>query len=178
MTSSTQQPDGMARWAGLAGRMDGMEHILPVRVYYEDTDAGGVVYHANYLRYCERARTDFLRLLGIRHGELRDEQGRPLHFLVRRMNCDFLRPARLNDVLEVRTRLVRGSRVRMVAWQEVHVAQRDGETGGPPQTGPIFTAEVTVAVIDDSGRPARLPKAAMEMLARLTDGGGAAAGQS
>ena len=160
----------MARWPELAGRMEGVEHVLPVRVYYEDTDAGGVVYHANYLRFCERARTDFLRLLGIRHGELRDEQGRMLHFLVRRMNCDFLRPAFLNDVLEVRTRLVRGSRVRMVAWQEVHVAHREGETGESPQTGPIFTAEVTVAVIDDSGRPARLPKAAMETLARLADG--------
>jgi len=174
MTASSEQSEDMARWPQLAGRIDGVEHVLPVRVYYEDTDAGGVVYHANYLRYCERARTDFLRLLGIRHGEIRDEKGRALHFLVRRMHCDFLRPALLNDVLEVRTRLVGGSRVRLLARQEVHLAQREGGTGASPQTGPIFTAEVTVAVIDDSGRPARLPKAAMETLERLVAGNDAA----
>ncbi len=150
----------------LAGRLTGREHVLPVRVYYEDTDAGGVVYHANYLRFCERARTDFLRLLNIRHGRLADERGRRLFFVVRRMECDFLRPAVLDDVLEVRTRLVRASRVRLEAVQEV---RRRPETtdGSSPQTGPIFTARVTVAVIDDSGRPARLPAAAMDVLRPL-----------
>jgi acyl-CoA thioester hydrolase len=93
-----------------------------------------------------------------------------LHFVVRRMICDFLRPAYLNDVLEVRTRLIGGSRVRLIARQEVHLMRRDEETGAMPQTGPIFTAEVTVAVIDDSGRPARLPTAAMETLTRLVTG--------
>ena len=146
-----------------AGRIAGRAHLLPVRVYYEDTDAGGVVYHASYLRFCERGRSDFLRLLGIRHGALRDERDRPLFFVVRRMECDFLRPALLDDALEVRTTLLRASRVRLELAQEVH---RLGE-GSSPQTGPIFTARVTVAVVDDSGRPARLPPSAMQTLRPL-----------
>ena len=147
----------------LAGHIEGRVHVLPVRVYYEDTDAGGVVYHANYLRFCERARTDFLRLLGIRHGALRDERGKPLFFVVRRMECEFLRPALLDDVLEVRTHVLRASRVRVEAWQEVYRQTPSSS----PQTGPIFTARVTVAVVDDSGRPARLPTSAMETLRPL-----------
>ena len=63
-------------WAGIAGRRMGAVHVLPVRIYYEDTDAGGVVYHANYLKYCERARSDCLRLLGI-HQQQFDGMGLP-----------------------------------------------------------------------------------------------------
>ena len=65
-------------WPDLAGRMNGKTHVLPVRVYYEDTDFSGVVYHANYLRYCERGRSDFLRLIGVSHSELhnRDDAAR------------------------------------------------------------------------------------------------------
>ncbi len=162
-----ETPENEDDWPCLDGRITGGEHVLPVRVYYEDTDAGGVVYHANYLRFCERGRTDFLRLLGIHHGAVKGADGHALHFVVRRMNCEFLRPARLNDVLEVRTRLVKGSRVRVVVRQAVHVAHTDDETGAPPQTGPIFTAQVEVAVIDDSGRPARLPNEVMDRLAAL-----------
>ena len=147
----------------LAGCLAGRKHVLPVRVYYEDTDAGGVVYHANYLRFCERARTDFLRLLNIRHGKLFDERGKRLFFVVRRMECEFLLPAMLDDLLEVRTQLMQASRVRLEVWQEVH-RQSDASS---PQTGPIFTARVTVAVIGDSGRPARLPAAAMQKLRPL-----------
>ena len=146
-----------------AGRIEGRVHVLPVRVYYEDTDAGGVVYHASYLRFCERGRSDFLRLLGIRHGALRDARGRPLFFVVRRMECDFLRPALLDDALEIRTTLLRATRVRLQLAQAVHRLT----AASSPQTGPIFTARVTVAVVDDSGRPARLPASAMETLRPL-----------
>ena len=70
-----------------------MFHVLPIRVYYEDTDFSGAVYHANYLKFCERGRSDCLRLLGIHHHELQGEA----NFVVRRMVCDFLKPATIDD---------------------------------------------------------------------------------
>ena len=75
-----------------------------MRVYYEDTDFSGAVYHANYLKFCERGRSDCLRLLGIHHHEMHGTERRRMGFVVRRMDCDFLRPARIDDVLEVETR--------------------------------------------------------------------------
>ena len=86
------------------GRLDGTAHVYPVRVYYEDTDAGGLVYHANYLKYAERGRTEMLRLLGINHSEMATRYG--LGFAVRSCSIDFRRAARLDDTLEVRSRLV------------------------------------------------------------------------
>ncbi len=127
------------RWPHIAGHSRGGLHVLPVRVYYEDTDAGGVVYHANYLKYCERGRTDFLRLRGVHQSAMKDA-----FFVVRRMNCDFLRPARLDDLLEVETRLAETGGARLVLDQRVN---RDGT--------PIFQAQVTVALIDARGRPRR-----------------------
>ena len=129
------------RWPLIAGRREGDAHALPVRVYYEDTDAGGVVYHANYLRYCERGRTDFLRLLGIHQHKLEDAG-----FVVRRMTCDFLKPARLDDLLEVETRLLDGGGARLELEQRI---RRDGDL--------LFSAAVTVALIDRRGRPRRFP---------------------
>lgn len=125
----------------LAGHLKGGIHLLPVRVYYEDTDAGGVVYHANYLKFCERGRTDFLRVLGINQSELND-----LLFVVRRMDCDFRRPAKLDDLLEVRSRFLEMAGARLELDQEV---RRDGEV--------LFQASVTAALIDRQGRPRRLP---------------------
>jgi acyl-CoA thioester hydrolase len=129
------------RWTGLAGRMEGGAHILPVRVYYEDTDAGGVVYHANYLKYCERGRTDFLRVRGLRQSAMPG-----LFFVVRRMACEFMKPARLDDLLEVETRLVDMGGARLDLDQCV---RRDTEV--------LFSASVTVALVDGTGRPRRLP---------------------
>jgi acyl-CoA thioester hydrolase len=86
-------------WPDLAGRIvtgaAGQHHVLPVRVYFEDTDAGGVVYHASYVRFAERGRTDFLRLLGTDARRLIDgsDNREPAAFVVRRMSCDFLRPS-------------------------------------------------------------------------------------
>ena len=83
-------------WPDLSGRIvkdeKGQTHVLPVRVYFEDTDAGGVVYHASYVRFCERGRTDFLRLLGTDARGMIDgsESREPAAFVVRRMNCEFL----------------------------------------------------------------------------------------
>ncbi len=90
-------------WPHLSGQLTGGTHNLPVRVYYEDTDFSGVVYHASYLRFMERGRTDFLRLAGVAQSTLHAE-GPGLIFAVRRMTIDFHRPARMDDVLTVETR--------------------------------------------------------------------------
>ena len=86
------------------GYLDGSAHVYPVRVFYEDTDAGGLVYHANYLKFAERGRTEMLRLLGVNHSEMAKRYG--MGFAVRSCQVEFRRAARLDDLLEVRTRLV------------------------------------------------------------------------
>ena len=85
------------------GRIEGGEHVLPIRVYYEDTDAVGIVYYANYLKYAERGRTEMLRLVGFRQSDLAKTHG--VAFTVRDCKLDFRRPARLDDLIEVRSRL-------------------------------------------------------------------------
>ena len=127
----------------LAGRIEGQVHILSVRVYYEDTDFSGAVYHANYLKFCERGRSDCLRLLGIHHSELHGTAS----FVVRRMVCDFLRPATIDDVLEVETRFVEFAGARMELAQQI---VRSGEK--------LFEAQVTVALVDADGKPKRIPR--------------------
>jgi acyl-CoA thioester hydrolase len=130
-----------------AGSMDGPWHGLPVRVYYEDTDFSGVVYHGAYVRFFERGRTDFLRLAGVSHSALLAGAD-PLALTVTRLAIAFRRAARIDDALLVRTRLtgVRGPRL-MLAQQIV----RAGEL--------LTDAEVEVACIDLSGRPRRPPAA-------------------
>jgi acyl-CoA thioester hydrolase len=91
----------------LSGRIVDGEHRLPIRIYYEDTDFTGLVYHASYLRFMERGRSDFIRLLGIDQGELFEQTAKEapgFHFVVRSMKLDFLRPARVDEVVEVVTR--------------------------------------------------------------------------
>eukprot|EP01039_Chlorochromonas_danica_P017960 gene17960-21499_t len=85
-----------------AGWFVGREHQLPVRVYYEDTDFTGLVYHANYVRYFERGRSDFLRLIGADHSLLLDRAD-PAAFVITRLEVDYVRPARIDDALLVRT---------------------------------------------------------------------------
>lgn len=128
-------------WTQIAGRLDGFVHVLPVRVYYEDTDAGGVVYHARYVAFCERSRSDYLRLLGINQSELPG-----LFFVVRRMACEFLKPARLDDLLEVHTRFTEMTGARLEISQQVML---NGNS--------LFRAEVTIALVDGRGKPRRLP---------------------
>ena len=136
--------------AGLSGRFAGSTHILPVRIYYEDTDFSGIVYHANYLRFLERGRTDFLRLAGLDQSVLHAEGD--LVFAVRRMLLDFLKPARLDDVVIVETSIavMKGASITMA--QRI---RRGDDT--------LLTAEVLVAAIRD-GRPARLPDAVRALL--------------
>ena len=125
-------------------------HTLPIRVYFEDTDFSGLVYHGSYVRWCERGRSDFLRLLGNDHKGLIDgEDGRePSAFVVRRLNLDYLKPARIDDVLEVKTRLKELSAATMVLDQRIW---RGGQE--------LCTAEVTVVLVSQSGRVLRLSKA-------------------
>ncbi len=141
------------RWPDLAGRREGKTHILPLRVYYEDTDFSGAVYHANYLKFCERARSDCLRLLGIHHHKLED-----MGFVVRRMVCEFLKPARIDDLLEVETEFVTANGARMELEQKI----RRG-------TDLLFSAHVTVALVDASGRPRRLPKDMAALMKSLSE---------
>lgn len=129
-------------WPDISGHFEGKVHLLPIRVYYEDTDFSGAVYHANYLKFCERARSDCLRLLGIHHGEMHGTAS----FVVRRMECDFLKPALIDNLLEVETRFVEFAGARMELTQTV---TRAGEK--------LFEAQVTVALVDGQGRPTRLP---------------------
>ena len=95
-----------------AGRFEGREHLLPIRVYYEDTDFTGLVYHANYVRYFERGRSDALRLMGVGHAQLLDGDS-PMAFVVTRMDIAFQAPARIDDALMVRTayRDIKGPRL-------------------------------------------------------------------
>ena len=128
--------------------------MLPIRVYYEDTDFSGAVYHANYLKFCERARSDCLRLLGIHHRELHEAgSGRGPGFVVRRIVCDFLKPAQIDEVLEIETRFDAMGGARLELDQEI---KRDEEL--------IFKAKVMVALVDGQGRPQRLPEALMQAI--------------
>ena len=140
-----------------AGRFEGREHVLPVRIYYEDTDFTGVVYHANYLRYFERGRSDALRAAGVSHTDLLDGD-RPMAFTVVRMEIDFRRPARIDDALEVRTLYERIRGPRMFIRQRL---LRDGDL--------LCEAGVEAACIDLSGRPARPSPELVRKLAPILD---------
>jgi acyl-CoA thioester hydrolase len=143
--------DQSRSWPDLAGRLhadaQGRFHVLPVRVYFEDTDFSGLVYHASYVRWCERGRSDFLRLLGNDHAQLMScATGRePSAFVVRRMTLDYMKPARIDDVLEIVTR----PKSMLAASLSLSQIIRRGEQQ-------LFEAEVMVVLISHSGKPLRL----------------------
>jgi len=128
------------------GRRRNGVHVFPVRVYYEDTDAGGVVYYANYLKFAERARTDLLRNLGIEQSRLAAEEG--VVFVVRRCAADFLQPARLDDGLEVHTGVVD---IKVAAVNFIQSVRRDGDE--------LVRMDVQIACMKSTvpGRPVRVP---------------------
>lgn len=132
--------------AAATGPHHGGEFRYPVRVFYEDTDSGGIVYHANYLRFAERARTETLRRLGIDQSRLRAEHD--VMFIVRRCTIDFRAPAHLDDALEVRTRMTGWRGAAIEAEQTVH---RQGEDG------PLVALDLTIACVNGKGRPVRVP---------------------
>lgn len=135
-----------------SGVLRGGAHLLPQRVYYEDTDFSGFVYHASYLRLLERGRTEMLRALGVHQGEIHAGDA-PFVFVVRAMSIEFLKPARMDDVVVVETRAAEIGGASMVLAQKL---VRGAQT--------LVTAEVRVAVVA-GGKPTRLPK---DVRAKLT----------
>ena len=148
---------------GLAAGASPAVFASRMRVYYEDTDAGGIVYYANWLRFLERARSDWLRALGVAHRELAERDG--LVFVVRDVAIEYLRPARLDDLLDVDVRLVELRRASLRVAQSARLAQASDSAipAGPlaaaqPNAQPLVTATVRIAIVDRaSGRPAALP---------------------
>lgn len=134
-----------------AGQFEGRVHVLPVRVYYEDTDFTGVVYHANYLRFFERGRSDFLRLASTGHASLQDDH--QLAFVATRMDIDFVKSARIDDELVVRTAYDRVKGPRLFISQAI---ERGGEV--------ICRARVEIAVVGMDGRARRPPRGLAESL--------------
>lgn len=118
-------------------------HVFPLRVYFEDTDTGGIVYYANYLKFAERARTEFLRDLGFSHSKIMKDQ--KIMFVVRSCLLNCLAPAYLDDVLEVRTHLKKAGRVKLELSQ---VIGREDQ--------PIATLEVVLACVTLNGKPAKI----------------------
>lgn len=135
-----------------AGRFEGRTHILPVRIYYEDTDFTGLVYHANYLRYFERGRSDFLRLAGVSHSELLGGE-EPMGFAVNRMTIEFIRPARIDDSLVVKTHYDRVQGPRILISQ---VLEKAGET--------LVKGAVEACCISLTGRPRKPPAMLLQRL--------------
>jgi acyl-CoA thioester hydrolase len=137
-----------------SGRIEKGRHVLPLRVYYEDTDAAGIVYYANWLRFLERGRTEMLRVLGQEHSALKAERG--VNWVVRRCAIDYLKPARLDETIEVHTSCgeLRGASLDML--QE---ALRGDEV--------LVRAELMVACMGEAGRPVRLPTGLRAALAQV-----------
>jgi acyl-CoA thioester hydrolase len=140
------QPKGL-------GHFDGKTHILPIRVYYEDTDLSGLVYHANYLRYMERARTELFRSVGV--SKMADlESPEPTAWTIREVNIRYLSPARLDDALEVHTICTAISGARLNAIQRVMCGARL-----------LTDATIEACVITLGGRPRRIPQDLRDLLA-------------
>ena len=141
--------------SALNGKIEGGRHLMQVRVYYEDTDFTGIVYHANYLRFMERGRTNYLRLLGADHRALFEQasaEAPGFHFVVRHMDLDFIRPAQMDDILMIETKPseVRGASITL------HQKVMRGEEL-------LIEAKVQVAFVSQ-GRAQRIPKPLREAM--------------
>ncbi|BAQ18434.1 YbgC/FadM family acyl-CoA thioesterase [Methyloceanibacter caenitepidi] len=144
-------------WPDLAGRIEGDRHILPVRVYFEDTDFTGLVYHANFLKFAERGRSDFIRNLGIDHRSLENPvEGDPAVFVVRRIEVDYLRPAHIDEVLEVVTHCAEIGGATLILSQEV---RRDDVV--------LARLKVSVVLVSKAGKPQRLGRLVRDALERF-----------
>lgn len=128
----------------------GKHHDLPVRVYYEDTDAGGIVYHASYIRFAERGRTELLRENGYQNSELSEQHD--VFFVVRHMEVDYFKPARLDDLLTVSTSIEWMRNSSLLMRQEI---KQDEDV--------LCSLGVTVVTINAQGRPTRIPSSMREM---------------
>ncbi len=134
------------------GRFDGKIHVLPIRVYYEDTDLSGMVYHANYLRFMERARTEFFRLAGVtKMADLESEE--PTAWAIREAKVRYHRPARVDDALMVKTALIAISGARIAADQKIYA-------GGTL----LVEGRIEACIVTLGGRPRRLPDSLRALL--------------
>lgn len=134
------------------GKFDGKVHVLPIRIYYEDTDLSGIVYHANYLRYMERGRTEFFHAAGVeRLAKLEGPDA--FAWTLRKIALDYLRPARLGDMIEVRTKAVSLSGVRMCAEQDIYC---NGQQ--------LTHGSVEACIITMTGKPLRIPQETRDKL--------------
>jgi acyl-CoA thioester hydrolase len=129
---------------GLGGRLEGVRHVLTIRIYYEDTDFSGYVYHANYLRFLERGRTEILRAIDFDHRRLYETKREG--FVVRRMTIDYLRPAQMDDVIAVTTW---AKDVRAASLTLAQTVTRSDEV--------LVTADAVCAYLRD-GKPTRMPE--------------------
>lgn len=134
----------MSDW--LSGTLAGDGHQLTQRVYYEDTDFSGIVYHSRYLHFMERGRTDYLRCLGIQQGDLAVGGEEGLAFVVKHMDIDFKAPARMDDIVEITTTPHRVGGAKLVLDQTIKCGALL-----------LIQARVTIAVLNSKGRPRRLP---------------------
>jgi acyl-CoA thioester hydrolase len=121
-----------------------MKHTCEFRVYYEDTDAGGIMYHASFIRFCERGRTEFMRTLGMSCSELDGNDG--IIFVIRHLEADYFKSARLDDLLRVESRIETLKNTSFVMKQSIFC-----------QDSMLFSMTVTVVCVDKSGKPTRLP---------------------
>jgi acyl-CoA thioester hydrolase len=134
------------------GHFDGKAHILPLRVYYEDTDLSGMVYHANYLRYMERGRTEFFRLAGI--AEMADlTAAEPTAWAIRKVEIAYHRPARVDDTLVVHTILTEISGARLCARQRIHVNE-----------ALLTDGRIEACIVTLTGKPRRIPEKIRDLL--------------
>ena len=118
-------------------------HVFSTRIYYEDTDAAGVVYYANYLKYAERARTEYLRDIGVFQSSMLEDG---LGFVVRKCEVEYFSPARLDDEIEVKTSLQNIGKVRLNMNQSVYKANKQ-----------LVSLQVEIAMVDNNFRPAKIP---------------------
>lgn len=141
----------------MSGTFDESAHLLPVRVYWEDTDAGGIVYHASYIRFMERGRTETLRSLGLVQSDLRARSG--LRFVVSSMEINFRMPAFVDDLLIIRTECMKIGAASLSLGQTV---LRDSQC--------LVSAKVLCAAIDEEGRPMRFPQEVKRSLEAMQEG--------
>ena len=135
-----------------SGQFEGPVHLYAVRVFFEDTDLSGVVYHANYLRYMERGRTEFFRMAGISRARLDDDE--PTAWTLRRIAVEYFRPARLDDRIAVHSVLTEVSGARIKVLQRI----RQGDTL-------LVEGRIEACITTLTGKPRRLPKNVFETLA-------------
>lgn len=128
------------------------EFSWPVRVYYEDTDAGGVVFYANYLKFFERARTELLRSFGLEQDVLREQEG--ILFVVRSIEVDYLKPARFNELIDVTARIIEHKKISLTFEQIISRQQQV-----------LCTAQVRIACLDEQSlKPKPIPNVILQLL--------------